>query len=703
MKKLLRILAIALCIVMLMSCTVYAAAVPSDVANNAPLKKAVSALMDAGAITGDIDGLYHPEQNLTRAQVCAIIVRLVDADGEETLVEPFSDLKGYEWAAPFIKYANIHGITNGYGDGTFAPGSNVKFSELAAFAVQAAGYSNVSGTWPSNYIEKAKSLGFLDGVTIPKDVNGYATKADAAMVIYNAMDEIKSPAVGKQYVSRSDWDPTVKKAINDFIAAYGKDSPNHKGNEYAVFDFDDTCAIYDVAVAERYWRLQTMQFQFTPEELPMLLDACFGNAAVERPASANYADDKQPHSYQDWYDDILTAYDYLWETYGPFTYKGVDAETQKTMNADPYWSEFAVKFQVVFKVANSSEGDYPTYPWYKYWNYNMTEDEAYYVSKTAFEAQKDLPTKSVKWSTSDTISSKVGTVTTSWTEGVSVAANMTELWKALDANDIDVWICSASGTTQIRAAVDVLGGGHNAVTGIIAYSADYQDAQPTPDSKIGPEKAWSTWYDWDGGTAWVTTNNYSLYNGWDRAGIPIHSDAVQMGKVTAINNALVSQYSRGPVAAFGDSAGDFEMMSMYQSLKLVMVSNAGKSVTSFHLGNVALYQKEVLGWNLAEANAAGETLYVLQGRDLNGTRSFIAGDELIGLGKTSGTATPDDAKTALELEWMKTQGTDIGACIDVLCIKTSADAANNPIGIQYGYRNYYGGYHSLQFAENLYK
>ena len=87
-----------------------------------------------------------------------------------------------------------------------------------------------------------------------------------------------------------------------------------------------------------------------------------------------------------------------------------------------------------------------------------------------------------------------------------------------------------------------------------------------------------------------------------------------MGKVTAINNALVSQYGCGPLACFGDSAGDFEMMTMYDSLKLSMVSNAGKSITSFNLANVALYQRDVLGWDLAKANAAGETLFVLQGR-----------------------------------------------------------------------------------------
>lgn len=44
------------------------------------------------------------------------------------------------------------------------------------------------------------------------------------------------------------WNATVRQEINDFIAAYGKDSPNYDKNNhpYAVFDFDNTTSILDV-------------------------------------------------------------------------------------------------------------------------------------------------------------------------------------------------------------------------------------------------------------------------------------------------------------------------------------------------------------------------------------------------------------------------------------------------------------------------
>ena len=78
------------------------------------------------------------------------------------------------------------------------------------------------------------------------------------------------------------------------------------------------------------------------------------------------------------------------------------------------------------------------------------------------------------------------------------------------------------------------------------------------------------------------------------------------------------------------------------------------------------------------------------------TAGAIAGDGLIGLGKTEPSALDDGSKA--QIEWMKTQGTDIGKIIETLCIKTNADDPDNVIGVKYGFRNYYGGYHSLHFG-----
>lgn len=221
-KKIAKILSLALVLALsITSLTFAAVTLPSDVeqSEDSHLKQAVTGLMEAGAVTGDTDGLFHPEQNLTRAQVCKMIVTLTEPialNGTPTqpIKNSFTDLTGYGWAAPYIAYAADNGIALGYGDGTFKPGANVTVAELVTFAVRACGYDDqaLGGTWPLNYLKKAEEMKLF---TAPADA-AYVTedktpaempeqmqqqKADkrlAAIVIYNAMDRIVKDAAEEQ-------------------------------------------------------------------------------------------------------------------------------------------------------------------------------------------------------------------------------------------------------------------------------------------------------------------------------------------------------------------------------------------------------------------------------------------------------------------------------------------------------------------------
>ncbi len=254
-NKLIRTLAVAVCFTMLAASAVFAAEIPSDVENSAneALKEAVSALMDAGAITGDEDGLFHPEENLTRAQVCSIIVKTINPNAAEltgtvTVNVPdsgFTDMRGYGWAASFINYAANNEIALGYADGTFKPGNDVTFAELVTFTVRACGYtdSNIGGTWPQNYLSKAEQLDlFADmgmvtetGATPADDPDAAramkATKEMAAMIIFNAMEEIAEANAQEDRPQGTDKDEAaVIPNLSEFTFASG--AFNSDINEY---------------------------------------------------------------------------------------------------------------------------------------------------------------------------------------------------------------------------------------------------------------------------------------------------------------------------------------------------------------------------------------------------------------------------------------------------------------------------------------
>lgn len=214
-KNAFRIIAPVLALTMAASSFAYAdgtnAKVPSDVAGTSA-ETAVAALMETGAISGDTDGLFHPQANLTRAQVCKMLVTLIDPPKsvltgtatQSAASSGFTDLAGASWAKSYIDYAAVNKIAMGYGDKTFKPSGDVTLAELLTFTVRACGYtdSNLTGTWPENYIKKAEDLKLFDGIDIAGSdkmssaeladtlKTTLATKEQAALVLYNAVSAI---------------------------------------------------------------------------------------------------------------------------------------------------------------------------------------------------------------------------------------------------------------------------------------------------------------------------------------------------------------------------------------------------------------------------------------------------------------------------------------------------------------------------------
>ena len=106
------------------------------------------------------------------------------------------------------------------------------------------------------------------------------------------------------YLSNTSFSPRTEQAINDFIAACGKDAPAYRQNAYVVSDFDDTTSISDITYQCGVYQLQTMSFALDPDGL---------RAAISTDVDLN-ADDNAA-----WVDDIDAAYRQLYKTYGPFS------------------------------------------------------------------------------------------------------------------------------------------------------------------------------------------------------------------------------------------------------------------------------------------------------------------------------------------------------------------------------------------------
>lgn len=162
----------------------------SDVAGEKS-EEAVKVLTELGVVSGYPDGTYKPGNIVTRAEMAVIVVRALGLADYATGTSSFSDMGGH-WSNPYVAYATSLGIISGYPDGTFRPDKTVSYDEAATMLVAALGYNadSLIGTWPANFVTKAKTLGILDGI---KAGAAGANRGDIAIMTYQTLDQ----AIGK--------------------------------------------------------------------------------------------------------------------------------------------------------------------------------------------------------------------------------------------------------------------------------------------------------------------------------------------------------------------------------------------------------------------------------------------------------------------------------------------------------------------------
>lgn len=157
----------------------------TDVPANSSYEVALNNLISLG-IFDSSEKNFYPNNLLTREQFSKIICI---AAGLENLADSmksiatFSDIKVNSASNGYINAAVNKGYIKGMSDGKFHPGEQITYAQLCSYLVLALGYtsSDLSGTWPSNFISKADELGLTEGITL-KD-NGGVSRWQAVIMI----------------------------------------------------------------------------------------------------------------------------------------------------------------------------------------------------------------------------------------------------------------------------------------------------------------------------------------------------------------------------------------------------------------------------------------------------------------------------------------------------------------------------------------
>lgn len=80
----------------------------------------LSVLQDYELIHGRDDGLYHPKDFLTRAELCQMLAEALNCSVPAN-PSPYSDVSDDAWYAPAVTAMSNMGVVNGVGDGLFRP------------------------------------------------------------------------------------------------------------------------------------------------------------------------------------------------------------------------------------------------------------------------------------------------------------------------------------------------------------------------------------------------------------------------------------------------------------------------------------------------------------------------------------------------------------------------------------------------------
>lgn len=166
--------------------------------------EAISVLYSKNIVSGKTDTEFYPEANITREEFVKLLVCLLNLENEE-YSPVFIDVKDDEWYASYVNIAYAHKICKGVADNIFGISENITREDMAVMAYNVLNLNEINLN--ESDFKFADDSDFSDysrdavsALTAIKIVNGtgnnmfspkaYATRAEAAVIIYNMLGQL---------------------------------------------------------------------------------------------------------------------------------------------------------------------------------------------------------------------------------------------------------------------------------------------------------------------------------------------------------------------------------------------------------------------------------------------------------------------------------------------------------------------------------
>lgn len=170
-----------------------------DVPDDAYYAAAAERMAKEGILSGFGDGRYYGSLSVTRAQIAALVCKMLGKTKEAEALAgktAFKDIPVTSWCTGYVNYAVANGIIVGDGDGNFRPDDDVKFEEVIKVIVCILGLDDGikidPADWSKEYIAVAENNGLIRNILSKK---GEAMlRSDIAVVCDSAFTIMKHAA-----------------------------------------------------------------------------------------------------------------------------------------------------------------------------------------------------------------------------------------------------------------------------------------------------------------------------------------------------------------------------------------------------------------------------------------------------------------------------------------------------------------------------
>lgn len=138
-----------------------------------------------GIMSGLSEDTFGPAENLSRAQVAAILYRMTGSPDVQ-YVQKFKDVYSKEWYSNAVIWASNAGIVSGYGNGNFGPNDNVTREQIATMMYRYANYLA---------LETVPKMGDISSYSDSDKVSNYAVDATKWAVGYGLISGTTSTTI----------------------------------------------------------------------------------------------------------------------------------------------------------------------------------------------------------------------------------------------------------------------------------------------------------------------------------------------------------------------------------------------------------------------------------------------------------------------------------------------------------------------------